>query len=97
MFFKNFPMELQLFDYSLEQVHWGERTGLDGKTLSLCMDDLQELLNDLSPGVHIDFQIARPGEAKRIVHVLDAVMPIAKTGGLGFLVLEPSLLRGSTY
>jgi len=80
---KNFAMELQLFDYSLEQVQWGERTGLDGKTLSLCMDDLQEVLNDLSPGVHVDFQIARPGEAKRIVHVLDAVMPIAKRGGLG--------------
>ena len=57
---KNFPMELQLFDYSLEQVQWDERTGLDGKTLSLCVNDFQELLKDLSPGVHVDFQIARP-------------------------------------
>ena len=38
---KNFPMELQLFDYRLEQVQWGERTGLDGKTLSLCVNDFQ--------------------------------------------------------
>ena len=80
---KNFPMELQLFDYRLEQVQWDERTGFDGKTLSLCVNDFHELLKDLSPGVHVDFQIARPGEPKRIVHVLDAVMPIAKPAGPG--------------
>src|SRR5258708_2155400 len=74
-------MELELLDYSLEEVRWGERTSLDGKTLSLRLDDLHELLKDLSPGVHVDFQIARPGEPKRIVHVLDAVMPIAKPAG----------------
>ena len=81
---KNFPMELQLFDYRLEQVQWDERTGFDGKTLSLCVNDFRELLKDLSPGVHVDFQIARPGEPKRIVHVLDAVMPIAKPAGPRF-------------
>ena len=80
---EHFPMELQLFDYRLEQVQWDERTGFDGKTLSLCVNDFHELLKDLSPGVHVDFQIARPGEPKRIVHVLDAVMPIAKPAGAG--------------
>ena len=74
-------MELELFDYSIDELRWGERTALTGKSLSVYAPDLRELLKDLSHGIHVDYEIARPGESKRIVHVLDTVLPIAKLSG----------------
>ncbi len=74
-------MELELFDYSIDELRWGERTALTGKSLSVYAPDLRELLKDLSHDIHVDYEIARPGESKRIVHVLDTVLPIAKLSG----------------
>jgi glycine reductase len=76
-------MELELLDYSLEELQWGDRTALDGKCLSICAADLGEQIRDLSHGIHIDFELARPGESKRIIHVLDTVLPITKANGSG--------------
>jgi hypothetical protein len=44
---------------------------------------LQEQIKDLSHSIHIDYELARPGESKRIVHVLDTVLPIAKLNSSG--------------
>jgi glycine reductase complex component B subunit alpha and beta len=74
-------MELELFDYLIDELRWGERTALTGKSFSVHAPDLQELLKDFSHGIHVDYEIARPGESKRIVHVLDTVLPIAKLSG----------------
>jgi sarcosine reductase len=74
-------MELELFDYALEEIKWGDQTLLDRKSLSLCLTDLQAQIQDLSPGIHIDYELARPGESKRIVNVLDTILPIAKLTG----------------
>lgn len=74
-------MELELLDYSVQTFEWGERTQLSGGALTLALTDLQNLLQDLTHGICIDFQLVRPGEAKRIVHVLDTAMPIAKLSG----------------
>jgi sarcosine reductase len=74
-------MELELLDYSIDELRWGERTALTGKSLSVYAPDLRELLKDLSHDIHVDYEIARPGESKRIVHVLDTVLPIAKLSG----------------
>ena len=76
-------MELQLLDYTLEDLQWGEHTALDGKSLSVSVADLREQIKDLSHGIQIDYELARPGESKRIVHVLDTVLPIAKLGRSG--------------
>ena len=76
-------MELQLLDYTLEDLQWSERTALNGKSLSVSIADLQEQIKDLSHGIQIDYELARPGESKRIVHVLDTVLPIAKLNGSG--------------
>ena len=76
-------MELELFDYSVEALQWGERTALDDNCFSICTADLQEQIRDLSHGIHIDFELARPGESKRIIHVLDTVLPIAKANDSG--------------
>jgi glycine reductase len=74
-------MELTLLDYSLIEIQWSERTLLTNGSLQICVADLQELLADLSHGIHVEYQLARPGESKRIVHVLDTVLPIAKITG----------------
>lgn len=74
-------MELELFDYSIDDLQWGKRTALTGKSLLLCQNDFQELFKDLNRGIHVDYELARPGESKRIVHVLDTVMPISKLSG----------------
>jgi hypothetical protein len=77
-------VELELLDYSLEELQWGERTALTGKSLSVCVADLEDQIKDLSRGLHIDYELARPGESKRIVHVLDTVPPIAKLTGSSY-------------
>ena len=74
-------MELELLDYSLAELRWGERTVLDNHSLSLSVADLHEQIKDLPAGIHVDYDLARPGESKRIVHVLDTVLPIAKLTG----------------
>jgi glycine reductase complex component B subunit alpha and beta len=74
-------MELESLDYTVEDLHWGERSALNGKSLSVSVADLQEQINELTRGIHIDYELARPGESKRIVHVLDTVLPIAKLTG----------------
>ena len=76
-------MELELIDYSIEGLEWGEHTRLEKGRLSLCISDLQEQIKDLAHGIQIDYEFARPGESKRIVHVLDTVRPIAKIAGPG--------------
>jgi sarcosine reductase len=74
-------MELELLDYSIDELQWGERTILAGNSLSVSSADFRELLKDLCQGIHVDYELARPGESKRIVHVLDTVLPIAKLSG----------------
>jgi sarcosine reductase len=74
-------MELEILDYAVGDLQWGERTALKGKSLSISVADLQEQINELSRGIHIDYELARPSESKRIVHVLDTVLPIAKLTG----------------
>ena len=76
-------MELELVDYTLDDVNWSEHTTLNGKSLAISVADLQEQIRDLSRGIHVDYELARPGESKRIVHVLDTVLPIAKSKSLG--------------
>jgi glycine reductase complex component B subunit alpha and beta len=74
-------MELELLDYTVEDLQWSEHTVLNGKSLSISVADLQEQINELTRGIRIDYELARPGESKRIVHVLDTVLPITKLTG----------------
>ena len=76
-------MELELLDYAVEDLQWGEHTVLNGQSLSVSVADLQEQFKDLSRGIRVDCELARPGESKRIVHVLDSVLPIAKLNSSG--------------
>lgn len=76
-------MELELLDYSIDKLDWGERTKLNANALMLSRTELAREIGELAHGIQVNFELARPGEAKRIVHMLDTVMPIAKLGGTG--------------
>jgi glycine reductase complex component B subunit alpha and beta len=76
-------MELSLLDYSIDRLEWGARSALTGRSLTVSQADIRDLLGDLSRGIRVDLELARPGESKRIVHVLDTVLPIAKLEGSG--------------
>jgi glycine reductase len=76
-------MELTLLDYSIDALEWGPRSALTGRSLTISQAGIRDLLGDLSHGIAVEFELARPGESKRIVHVLDTVLPIAKFAGSG--------------
>jgi glycine reductase len=67
----------------VEDVRFGEVTGIKGKTLFLNRDEIcRELLQDKHLR-SVDISIARPGESKRIVPVKDIIAPAAKIDGPG--------------
>jgi len=74
-------MELELLDYHIDQIAWSDRACLIGNSLAIHRADLQKQIEDLARGIEIDYEIARPGESKRIVHVLDTLLPMAKFDG----------------
>jgi glycine reductase len=76
-------VKLELLDYAIDSIEWGERTDFEGKSLSISRIELENQLSELSSGIRIDYELARPGESKRIVHVLDTVLPLAKINTAG--------------
>ena len=71
-------VELELHDFHVENIQWGDRTSLAGQQLSVSLAEIQEQIKDLSRGIGVTAELARPGESKRIVHVLDTIMPLGK-------------------
>jgi glycine reductase len=93
-------VELELLDYSIDRLDWGPETRLAGGSLCVSLADLQNEINRLSYGIQVDYALARPGESKRIVHVLDTVLPIAKFAGEGSCFPgfgEPAELAGTGH
>ncbi len=76
-------MELALLDYSIDELEWGPRSVMTGRSLTISQAEIQDLLGDLCHGIRVDCELARPGESTRIVHVLDTVLPIAKLSSPG--------------
>ena len=73
-------MELELFDFHVDDIQWGDRTSLVGSQLSVSHAEIQEQIKDLTGNIKWNAELARPGESKRIIHVLDTLIPIAKLG-----------------
>lgn len=71
-------MRLELLDYHLEDIQWGERTVVRGATLFLNPADVQQRIKDLARNVGVRLELARPGESKRIIRVLDTIHPLEK-------------------
>ena len=74
-------MELELLDFHIDDIQWGDRTSLAGGQLSLGLAEIQDQIKDLTRNINVAMELARPGESKRIVHVLDTMLPIDKLDG----------------
>jgi glycine reductase complex component B subunit alpha and beta len=71
-------VELELLDFYVDAIEWADRSSLAGRTLKLSLSEIQDQIKDLSRSINVTAELARPGESKRIIHVLDTFLPIAK-------------------
>lgn len=77
------PFRLELQTIRLDDVQFGDRTALDGRTLLVDAGELAGLILEDTRIAQAKLDIARPGERVRIVHCLDAVEPRVKLEGSG--------------
>jgi glycine reductase complex component B subunit alpha and beta len=71
-------VELELLDSHVDAIQWADRTSLAGTQLNVSLSEIHDQIKDLTPNIKVAMELARPGESKRIVHVLDTFLPIAK-------------------
>ncbi|HEV8441158.1 MAG TPA: glycine/sarcosine/betaine reductase component B subunit [Methylomirabilota bacterium] len=74
-------MKLTLETFAVNALELGSRTAFVGGTLSLDRDELIRLAHDERAFARVELELVAPGEATRIIHVLDAVEPRVKVGG----------------
>lgn len=74
-------MELELHDFYADAIEWADRTELTGRRLNISLLEIQDQIKELTRNIKVAPELARPGESKRIVHVLDTFLPIAKIHG----------------
>ena len=72
----------QYFD--VKDAAFGSETSFENGVLTINKEELIKLAKPLMKEVEsIDFEIVKPGEDARIVHVLDTIQPMAKVSGAG--------------
>ena len=76
-------MKLQLDILRIEEIRFGDRTGISGRLLFIDRSELQRLLLQDSRLRDVEIELARPGEKCRILKVLDVIEPRAKTSDGG--------------
>lgn len=77
-------MKLTRQYFDVKDVVWGDKTSFENNVLTICKDELKEQVKTLFKAVvDIDFEIVKPGENTRIVHLLDTLQPMYKTSGEG--------------
>lgn len=75
------PLRLELARYDVTDVRWGPRTALERSGLTLDRAALERLLLQDARLAAVALDLARPGEAVRVIHVVDLIEPRAKTAG----------------
>lgn len=71
-------MRLQLNYIDIEEIRFSDRTSVQDGTLLVDREGLRELLLKDGRLGRVEFELARPGESCRILHVCDAVEPRAR-------------------
>lgn len=74
-------MTLTLESFEVRAVEFGPRTAFAGGVLSIDREEIRRLAGDGRFIEDVRVELASPGEATRIVHVLDALEPRIKVGG----------------
>lgn len=77
-------MKLTRQYFNIKDVFWGDKTSLKDGILTICRQELKQHVNTLLKAVEdIEFELVRPGENTRIIHLLDTLQPIYKVSGSG--------------
>ncbi len=77
-------MKLTRQYYHVKDVVWGNETKFDAGVLTLNKEELVDVALPVQKNItNIDFEIVKPGENTRIIHVLDTVQPMIKVEGRG--------------
>ena len=74
-------MKLELANYLVKDVVFGDRTYFKGGTLTISKEEAIRFIREDEHITQCDIQIAKPGDSIRIVPVKEAVEPRAKTDG----------------
>lgn len=94
-------LRLEVHEHPVTAIVFGEKTVLEGTRLTVNVADLKAIAAEEDALADIDVAVARPGEAVRIIHALDAVEAMTKVAGPGTVYpgfLGPPLTvgRGTT-
>lgn len=77
-------MKLKRYYYNVKDVVWADKSEYENGILKINKQDLKDLVKPIAKSVeNIDFDIVKPGENKRIIHVLDTIQPMLKVEGTG--------------
>lgn len=70
--------------YDVKDVEFGEKTAFSDGVLTVSKEELQSEVASLLKAVKsVDFEIVKPGENTRIIHLLDTLQPMVKVEGEG--------------
>lgn len=77
-------MKLKRNCYNVKDAVWSNKSEYESGILKINKQDLKNLVIPIAKSVEdIDFDIVKPGENKRIIHVLDTIQPMLKVEGTG--------------
>lgn len=77
-------MKLTRQYFNIKDILWGDKTTLYEGILTICKRELKEQVKTLLKAVEdIDFEIVKPEENTRIIHLLDTLQPMCKIEGKG--------------
>lgn len=72
----------QYFD--VKDAAFGSKSSFENGILTICKQELVQLVKPLLKEVEgIDFELVRPGENTRVIHLLDTLQPMFKVSGQG--------------
>lgn len=87
------PMRLELATFPIRDVRFSDATRLKDGVLFINREELRRLLLESGDFADVGLEVVHPGDARRVIHVMDAAEPRVKVGpGVNFpgLVDRPS-------
>ena len=76
-------MQLQVASYNVARLELGDKTVLQDHSLIIDPEDLRAHMRCGLAIASVDVAVVHPGDAVRVIHVLDAVEPRCKVAGRG--------------
>ena len=71
-------MELELLDFPVQNVVFGEKTVLEGTVLTINREEMARAIDPDGFFADVQIDIARPGEPVRIINIMDVMQPRCK-------------------